>query len=109
MAGIVWNCYKSRMGSSQGIDMKFDLTSLLVRLMDYNIWQFLFSIEEMDLVVKGMPVDKAPGPDGFNGLFMKKWWHIIKQDFYNLASEFCQGNINLEHINTSYISLVPKK
>jgi hypothetical protein len=68
-----------------------------------------FTTEEMDKVVKVMPVDKAPGPDGFNGLFMKKCWHIIKHDFYNLAMEFCKGTINLEHINTSYISLIPKK
>jgi len=28
-----------------------------------------FSKEEIDNVVKHMPVDKAPGPDGFNGMF----------------------------------------
>jgi hypothetical protein len=24
----------------------------------------------------------TPGPNGFNGLFLKKCWRIIKQDFY---------------------------
>jgi hypothetical protein len=24
-----------------------------------------------------MPADHAPGPDGFNGMFMKKCWGII--------------------------------
>jgi hypothetical protein len=25
-------------------------------------------------MVKRIPSDKAPGPDGFNGLFIKKWF-----------------------------------
>jgi hypothetical protein len=29
-------------------------------------------IDEIDQIVKSMPPDKAPGPDGFNGLFLKK-------------------------------------
>jgi hypothetical protein len=38
--------------------------------------------EEIDTIVKRLPSDKAPGPDGFNGLFIKKCWNIIKNDFY---------------------------
>jgi retron-type reverse transcriptase len=55
-----------------------------------------------------MPPDKAPRPDGFNGLFMKKCWQIIKNDFYNFCSDFYLGVANLDCINTSYITLVPK-
>jgi hypothetical protein len=83
MAGMVWNCYKDRMGSSKGIDMKFDLNVLLSKVDGLENLAAPFTNEEMDLVVKRMPVDKAPGPDGFNGLFMKKCWHIIKHDFIN--------------------------
>ena len=56
-----------------------------------------------------MPVDKAPGPDGFNGMFMKKCWSIIKQDFYNPANDFFSLNVSLENLNNSFITLVPKK
>jgi hypothetical protein len=45
----------------------------------------------MDDAVKKMPTDKSPGPDGFNGMFMKRCWHIIREDFYNLAAYFCSG------------------
>jgi hypothetical protein len=55
-----------------------------------------------------MPCDRAPGPDGFNGLFLKKSWPIIQSDFYRLAKEFWEGNLKLENINGSYITLVPK-
>jgi retron-type reverse transcriptase len=62
----------------------------------------------MDLVIKKMPPDKAPGPDGFNGLFLKKCWPIVKEEFYKLAADFQKGNLNLQNINGSYITLVPK-
>jgi hypothetical protein len=64
--------------------------------------------EEIDLVIKEMPSDKAPGPDGFNGMFLKKCWGIIKDDFHSLAREFYNGTLNLQNINGSYITLVPK-
>jgi hypothetical protein len=55
-----------------------------------------------------MPLDKAPGPDGFNGLFLKKCWPVIKGDFLALCDEFYSGSVNLEGLNTSYITLIPK-
>jgi hypothetical protein len=55
-----------------------------------------------------MPADKAPGPDGFNGVFIKKCWPIIKEDIYRLFMNFYDGRVNLAPINSSYIVLVPK-
>jgi hypothetical protein len=67
-----------------------------------------FSNEEIDNVVRQMPIDKAPGPDGFNGLFFKKCWHIIKEDVYQLCNDFFSENISLQAINSSFITLIPK-
>jgi hypothetical protein len=39
-----------------------------------------FTEKEVHEAIKGMPSDKAPGPDGFTGLFFKSCWHIIKED-----------------------------
>jgi hypothetical protein len=55
-----------------------------------------------------MPIDKASGPDGFNGLFMKKCWGTIKEDIYKLCQEFFDDSISLECLNESFIILVPK-
>ena len=82
MEGIIWNCFKNRMGVSSGIVMGFDLSNLLKPVDGLDFLTEPFTKEEMDDTVKHMPIDKAPGPDGFNGLFFKKCWHIICQDFY---------------------------
>lgn len=55
-----------------------------------------------------MPTDKAPGPDGFNGMFMRKCWPIIKHDFYALCDDFFSCTVSLDCINSSFITLVPK-
>ncbi len=40
---------------------------------------------------------------------MKKCWHIIAQDYYRLAAHFHAGNVDLESLNSSFTTLVPKK
>jgi hypothetical protein len=68
----------------------------------------LFSREEIDGVIKRLPVDKAPGPDGFNGLFLKSCWDIIKEDFYQLCDDFWEGKISVQCLKNSLITLIPK-
>ena len=55
-----------------------------------------------------MPADKAPGPDGFNGHFLKATWHIIKYDIYKLCEDFHAGSLNNESLNMGYVTLIPK-
>ena len=68
-----------------------------------------FSEEEIEGIVKHMKTDKAPGPDGFNGLFLKKCWHIVKEDFIRLCNDFHGKCNNLESINGSFMTLIWKK
>lgn len=67
-----------------------------------------FTKEAIDHVINQMPVDKVPGPDGFNVAFLKACWHIIAPDFYKLTEDFYNGNINIKSINYSFITLIPK-
>jgi hypothetical protein len=66
-------------------------------------------LEEITAILKDMPSDHAPGPDGFNGCFFKKCWPIIKEDVIRLCRDFANGSLNLESINASLITLIPKK
>ena len=111
-ASILWEAFKQRLGHSNGHTMHFDLQDLYEHRADPQIFHDLeqpFTQEEIDEVVKNLPNDKSPGPDGFNNEFLKACWGIIKEDIIELILAFHAGTINLESINTSYITLVPKK
>jgi hypothetical protein len=42
-----------------------------------------FSEEEVHMVIQDLEADKAPGPDGFIGVFLKHSWQTIKVDLMN--------------------------
>jgi hypothetical protein len=97
------------MGTTSSPNMLFDLSSMVTPVGGLDFLVAPFQVDEIDSIVKRMLADKAPGPDGFNGLFLKKCWQFVKSDFYALCSAFFQGQVNLKCINSSYITLVPKK
>jgi hypothetical protein len=78
MAGLLWNSYNSRMGNSEGISMQYNLDTLIKRVEGLDELTLPFRQKEMDDVIMAMPSDRAPGPDGFNGLFLKNCWPLIK-------------------------------
>lgn len=67
-----------------------------------------FSLEEIELAVASCDADKAPGPDGFNFKFIKNAWQTIKQDIYDMVSEFWASSTLPKGSNTAYITLIPK-
>jgi len=73
-AHYLWHSFKNRMGVSREVSMAFDLSSL-VSDCSYDILEGLvapFTKAEIDNIIKRLPADKAPRPDGFNGVFIKK-------------------------------------
>lgn len=109
-ANHLWCSFKNRIGVSNNVTMHFDLNSLVSTFPDADLDSLVapFMRAKIDKIVKSLPTDKAPGPDGFNGVFMKKCWPIIREDIYKLFLEFYDNKINLSPINSSYIVLVPK-
>jgi hypothetical protein len=89
--------------------MAFDLTNLIEPCEDLNSLAVPFQEAEIDNIVRKMTPDKSPGPDGFNGHFMKRCWQLIKANFYKLYADFNVGQADLESINDSLITLVTKK
>ena len=107
-AALLWTAYRNRMGVTLSPEMRFDLERLIQVNFDFSSLILPISNEEIDRIVKLMPSDKAPGPDGFSGCFLKKCWPIIKETFYDLCNDFYNGNLILESISSSFITLVPK-
>jgi hypothetical protein len=106
-AALLWEEYKNRLGCTQNTQMHFNMTDLLQTQNLEHITE-PFTKEQIDAVVANMPPDKATGPDGFNGKFIKKCWGIIKEDIYKLCLDFFDGAVDLQAINNSFITLVPK-
>ncbi|XP_073357981.1 uncharacterized protein [Aegilops tauschii subsp. strangulata] len=88
--------------------MRFDLSRIIRRIDGLDELLAPFSNEEIDAVVKEMPTDRAPGPDGFNGCFLKSCWQIIKEDFYRMCQDFHGGKLDITSISEGYITLIPK-
>lgn len=73
-ANHLWCSFKNRMGLSNNVTMEFDLSSLVPVFAEADLDSLAtpFLASEIESVIKLMPADKAPGPDGFNGVFIKK-------------------------------------
>jgi hypothetical protein len=69
-----------------------------------------FTEEEVQNAINRKPRGKAPGPDGFTGIFFKKCWDIIKLEVMNVIHLF--GSLHAENfhwLNSANIFLLPKK
>ena len=54
------------MGVSQGINLEFNLPDLIPPVDALQNLAAPFTQAEIDEVLKDLPIDRAPGPDGFN-------------------------------------------
>ena len=105
---LLFHAYSDRLGTSSPAQMQFVLPSLIRQNENLDHLTLPFTHEEIDMVIKEMPGDRAPGLDGFSGLFLKACRPIIKEDFYTLCNQFHAGTINLQSINDGLITLIPK-
>ncbi|XP_071713115.1 uncharacterized protein [Rutidosis leptorrhynchoides] len=69
----------------------------------------IISEEEILEAINGCGNNKAPGPDGFNFRFFKKFWDVIKGDVFNAISWFWSNGEFSRGCNASFVTLIPKK
>ena len=67
------------------------------------------SMEEVEEVVKSMPNDKAPGPDGFTINFYKACWPTIKSGIWEVVEDSRRLGTILKSLNSTFLALVPKE
>jgi hypothetical protein len=57
-----------------------------------------------------LKADKAPGPDGYIGVFCKECWGLIKDDLMAAVNYFyAQHDQHFKQVNPAHIILLPKK
>nr|KYP64364.1 Transposon TX1 uncharacterized [Cajanus cajan] len=55
-----------------------------------------------------MHKDKAPGPDGFNPGFYKRFWEVCGEDILFSCNSWLEAGVLPPHINDAVIALIPK-
>lgn len=87
-----------------------DFVALGIQAIDLCEQQAQFSADEVWTVIKKMPSDWAPGPDGFTGAFYKAAWHVIHPDIMAAIQAFSKGNCrSMGKLNSPLVTLLPKK
>lgn len=80
--------YGALFGSTPAHGHALHLEALNLPSFDLQHLEESFTVKEVIKVIKSMPFDKAPGPDGFTTRFYATCWGIIKEDFMEALSFF---------------------
>ncbi|XP_013624949.1 PREDICTED: uncharacterized protein LOC106331168 [Brassica oleracea var. oleracea] len=64
---------------------------------------------EIKGTIFSMPTNKSPGPDGYSIEFIRASWDVVGPDIINAVSEFFRNGRLLKDLNTTAITLIPKK
>jgi hypothetical protein len=107
-ASVLFQAFMDRLGTSQQMSMVLNLSSLIQPIGNLSELEIPFSHQEIDQVIKNLPTNKLPGPNGFNTDFVRKCWPVIAPEFYELCDKFFEGLICMHSINGSYVTLIPK-
>ena len=104
-----YKAYKELLGRDKARDFTLDLEDLGVTRIDLSEQDRVFTEDEIWEAVKDLPSDKAPGPDGFIGLFFQKAWEIIKGDIVAAVHKLFLGNgRGFGRLDQALITLIPK-
>ena len=106
---ILYRFYNDLLGTRVERTQSIDWNNLQLCRIEDNDLDMPFTEEEVEHTIKMLPAEKAPGPDGFTGIFYKKCWQTIKDDIMAAMSSFYNLRAGpLEHLNGANIVLIPK-
>jgi hypothetical protein len=94
---VVKNHFESVM--KKGDPMALDLNWEAIHFEETNLDSLgdPFSEKEVRNAIHQLPCDKAPGPDGFTGIFYKTCWNTIKGDVMKAIDRF--GALHVQHFH----------
>jgi hypothetical protein len=80
MVSAVFEHFDDMLGSRGDQLNLLNLEELNLPSIHNTLLDHCFSEEEVWQAIMEMPTDKAPGPDGFTGLFFSSAWQLLKED-----------------------------
>lgn len=75
-----------------------EASELKARFLDIEIIEALNDIDP----------NNSPGPDGFNGFYIRAFWEFIKTDIKIFLEKFQDSGEIPQGLNVSFIALIPK-
>ena len=110
MAEAVYEHFNSILGSSGNQQNLIALHELRLPSVQAVLLDECFSEDEIWQAILDMPTDKAPGPDGFTGMFYRVAWPIIKPDILRaFHSLWSLDSRSFYLVNQSFMVLLRKK
>lgn len=78
-------------------------------VIEKSSWLERLFMEEIRSVVFKMDREKASGHDGFTMAYYHSNWIVVKEDLISVFHEFFATTVIGKNINSTFITLVPKK
>jgi hypothetical protein len=113
--GLAEDFYKKLLGTSQmgfSDEIAARITHLISPVVSAESAALLeqpVTAEEIKRTMFSMPLNKAPGPDGFTTEFFKSSWSIVGEDVVAAIQSFFESGLLLKELNATILTLVPKK
>ncbi|WVZ93818.1 LOW QUALITY PROTEIN: hypothetical protein U9M48_039773 [Paspalum notatum var. saurae] len=105
---LCWISMISCFGEAEPRDFSLDLAALNFQGHDLSSLEEEFTENEVVATIKDMPLDKAPGPDGFTGPL--SCWQIIREGVMAVLAAIHKGHLaKFKLLNSAFITLIPKK
>jgi hypothetical protein len=102
--------YNTLLGHNTPRERQLNLDSLHIPRHDLQDLEAPFSEDEIKKAVMQTPNEKAPGPDGYTGLFYKICWDIVKLDLLAaLHQVYHLRGQRWQLLNSAHVTLLPKK
>nr|KYP76168.1 Transposon TX1 uncharacterized [Cajanus cajan] len=100
--------FKSLLGASEAMPQVLPPCPISLSMEEQASLEAPVSKAEVFDALRGMKSFKAPGPDGFQPIFYKQYWHMIGDDVWRfVASAFENGRIDA-HATETLLVLIPK-
>lgn len=103
------------LGRSTAREIDVDVEFLEMEKHDLSDLESIFMEEEVWNMIRELPLDRAPGPDGFGAAFYQRAWPIIKLDVMAAIMKLYVGDgrgfskLNKAHIVSFQRSLTSRK
>jgi hypothetical protein len=109
-AAQLFSFYSSLFGTAAPREVVLNWDQLQIQQHDLSQLDEQITEQEVRATIFAAPPEKAPGPDGYNGLFYKLAWQIIKDDLMQAIQQLhnLRGN-TCSLVNSANVILLPKQ